>query len=162
VNPDDTARITYYWIDDDEAISSNQVRVTRDLSVAVPFALALTPLLYPVSNCALQRYTVGLRYLDLANPSPSPGSSVYRRSVFIFRTAAAELCILSLPGINDALTLQPPDPYAGVRYDLSNVAVAALIAGVLTGLGGSQPCAPWADDLVDIVDAYWGYERAGW
>lgn len=162
MNPDDTARITYYWIDDDQAISSNQVRVTRDMSIASPFARALLPLLPPVSNCALQRCTVNLRYLDQTNPSPSPGSSVYRCSIFIFRLASGDLYVLSLPGVVESLLLQPPDPYAGIGLDLDNVTVAALVAGLLTGFGGLQPCAPGGDDLVDIVAAYQGHERAGW
>jgi hypothetical protein len=173
MNPDETARITYYWRDDDLAVGTHQVRATRDLAGASAYAVGLAPLLPPVSSCALERIRVGLRYLDETDPAPAGGSSVYRRSIFIFETAQGDRYLLSLPGVVASALLPPPDPYAGVRLDLANVAVAALVAGLLTGLGSTRPCAPWGpgeggdlawqgDDLVNIAEAYWGYERAGW
>jgi hypothetical protein len=171
MNPDETARITYFWRDDDQAVGTHQVRITRDLTAARSFAPALAPLLTVLSNCALEKIRLSLRYLDLNDPVPMPDSSVYRRSVFIFETAQGNQYLLSLPGMKIEMLLQPPDPYAGVGIDLNNVAIAALVSGLLTGMGTAQPCAPWGiggdlswqgDDLVNIVGAYWGYERATW
>jgi hypothetical protein len=163
MNPDETARITYYWRDDDQAVGTHQLRATRNLAASSAFATALVPLLVPLSNCALEKVRVGIRYLDENAPPPTVGCSVYRRSIFIFATAQGDRYILSLPGMVQIALLQPPHPYAGVGLDLNHVAVAALVSGLLTGMGGLQPCAPWAnDDLVDILSAYWGYERAKW
>jgi hypothetical protein len=173
MNPDETARITYFWRDDDQAVGTHQVRATRDLAASSTLATALAPLITPLSNCALEKIRVGLRYLDENDPSPTAGCSVYRRSIFIFATAQGDRYIMSLPGMVSSALLQPPDPYAGIGLDLNNVAVAALVSGILTGMGSTQPCAPWGpgaggdlawqgDDLVDILGAYWGYERATW
>jgi hypothetical protein len=173
MNPDETARITYFWRDDDLATGLHQIRATRNLADASAFATGLAPILTPISDCALEKIRVGLRYLDETDPSAASNSSVYRRSIFIFATAQGNRYVLSLPGVVPSALLQPPDPYAGIGIDLNNVAVAALVSGFLTGLGSTQPCAPWGpgpggnlswqgDDLVDVLAAYWGYERATW
>jgi hypothetical protein len=120
----------------------------------------------------LWKVTVHLRYLDTSDPTGAAGSTINQRSVLVFGTAAAERFTVSIPGLEAGLLLAPPDPYAGVGLDTSNPAIAALVAAHVTGLGEVQPCAPWGpgeasgdftwpgSDLVELLTAYWGYQRA--
>lgn len=171
--PDPTVRITLHFRDDDGANSQHIINVAASaLPVAGGFATAYAALFQPISNCALWKVTVHLRYLDDTDPTGAAGSSNHQRSVFVFGTAAAERFTVSIPGLEEAMLLAPPDPYAGVGLDASNPAIAALVAAHVTGLGGVQPCAPWGpgvpsgdftwpgSDLVELLSAYWGYERA--
>jgi hypothetical protein len=171
--PDPTVRITLHFRDDDGADSQHIINVAASaLPVAGGFATAYANLFPPVSNCALWKVTVHLRYLDNADPVGAAGSSINQRSVLVFGTAAAERLSVSIPGLETALLLAPPDPYAGVGLDTSNPAIAALVAAHVTGLGGVAPCAPWGpgvpagdftwpgSDLVELLTAYWGYQRA--
>jgi hypothetical protein len=173
MNPDPTARITYYWRDDDGATATPHLGIAPNLSGAGAYAVALAPLLKAVSNCALQRISVGLRYLDTNDPVPMPESSVYRRTLLIFETASGGRFIQSLPGLRGDMLLHPPDDLAGIALNLNHVAIAALVAAFVTGIGGVAPCAPWGpgageeyfwdgDDVVGILAGYWGYERETW
>lgn len=172
--PDPTVRITLYFRDDDGASSQHIMNVAASaLAGAGAFAASYAALFPPVSNCALWKVQVSLRYLDNTDPAGAAGSNINRRSVFMFGTADEERFTVSIPGLVEALILTPPDPYAGVGLDISNPAIAALAAAYITGLGGVQPCAPWGpgvpagefdwpgSDLVELLSAYWGYERAG-
>lgn len=173
-NPDSTCRITLHFLDDDGASSQHIINVpAHALAVAGSFATAYASLFPPVSNCALQKVSISLRFLDTTDPVGAVGSSINRRSVFTFGTAAGERLTATVPGLVESLVLAPPDPYAGVGLDTSNVVIAALAAAYTTGLGGVQPCAPWGpgvpsgdfvwpgSDLTELLSAYWGYERAG-
>jgi hypothetical protein len=142
------------------------------LPVAGAFATAYAELFRPLSDCALWKITFSLRYLDDTDPVGAVGSSVNQRSIFQFLAVDGTRFDLSLPGLVAANLLQPPDPYAGTGIDLTTVAVASLVAATVTGIGGIEPCAPWGPgvataftwggaDLVDILTAFWGYERAG-
>lgn len=174
-NSDPTCRITLHFRDDDGANSQHIINVpANDFAVAGFFATAYASLFPPLSNCALWKVTLSLRYLDTADPPAVSGSTINRRSVFVFGTEAGERLTSSLPGVGSGIVLEPPDTYAGVGLDTTgNVAVAALVSAYTTGLGGVQPCAPWGpgmpagdftwpgSDIVELLGAYWGYERAG-
>lgn len=169
---DPTLRITLYFRDDDGAGAQHIINVDAGrLPVAGSFATAYADLFAPLSSCALWKVQVSLRYLDNTDPAGAIDSSIDRRSVFVFGTADDERLTVSIPGLDESLILAPPHPYAGVGLDLANPAIAALVAAHTTGLGGVEPCAPWGpgapagefnwpgSDLVEVLSAYWGYER---
>ena len=163
-NPDQTARITLFFRDYKGSASQSRLNVdARDLIAGGNYGRAIASLFAAVTSCAVWKVSVSLRTLDVSSPPPDPGSNTNRRSVFVFGTASAARYVLSLPGLDTSRLVQPPAPYAGIALDISDVAVAALIAATLTGIGGIQPCAPWlGDDITEILAAYWGYEHAGW
>jgi len=141
------------------------------LPIAGAFAAAYAELFIPISSCALWKVKISLRYLDDTDPAPATNSDVNRCSVFQFATADGGRYDLVLPGLVAIKQLQPPDPYAGVGLNIADVDIAALLAATVTGIGGTAPCAPWGpgaagaltwlgSDLVGLLTAYWGYERA--
>ena len=144
---DPTVRITLHFRDDDGASSQHIIHVPASaLAVAGDFAAAYAALFAPVSNCALWKVGISLRYMDNADPVATAGSSQTRRSIFVFGTLDGGRYTLSLPGVVAAKLLQPPDPYAWVGFDLADPDIAALVAAMTTGIDGTAPCAPWTPD----------------
>lgn len=170
--PDETVRITLYFRDYKGVTTLHIINVAASLlPIAGAFAASYAELFVPISSCALWKVTVALRFLDDTDPAPATNSDVNRCSVFQFATADGGRFDLTLPGLVAAKLLQPPDPYAGVGLDITDVDIAALVAATVTGIGGTEPCAPWGpgvagaltwqgSDLVGLLTAYWGYERA--
>lgn len=171
--PDRTAAITLHFCDDDGATSRHVINVAASaLPVAGDFAIAYAELFRPLSDCALWKINFTLRYLDDTDPVAAVGSNVNQRSVFQFSAVDETRFDLSFPGMVAAKLLQPPDTYAGIGFDLTDVDIAALVAATVTGIGGTEPCAPWGpgvataftwggSDLVGLLTAFWGYVRAG-
>lgn len=171
--PDSTASVTLFFRDDDGASTRHVINVASSaLSVAGAFAAAYAELFIPLSNCALWKVSITLRYLDDTDPVGAVGSSVNQRSVFQFMAEDGTRFDLSIPGLIAVKLLQPPNPYAGIGFDVTDVDIAAMVAATITGIGGTEPCAPWGpgiataftwggSDLVGLLTAFWGYERAG-
>lgn len=162
--------VTYYFRDDDGAGSRHYMYIPgANMDSAATMAIQFAELLQAVSNCALWKISISHSAQDDGSQVAQPGSKVYRRSIFTCETAQGAQYVLQIPGVVESMLLQPPDPYAGIGLDLNNVAVAAFVDELLNGVA----CAPWGpgvggdlswqgDDLVSIVSAYWGYERARW
>jgi hypothetical protein len=153
-NADPTVRITLHFRDDDGASSTHIINVAAAaLPVAGAFATAYAALFTPLSSCALWKISISLRYLNDTDPVAAAGTDRNRRSVFLFGLADGGRYALSLPGVASAKLLQPPDPYAWVGLNTADPDIAALVAAMTTGIGGTAPCAPW-----DSLGGSWG----GW
>jgi hypothetical protein len=151
--PDPSVRITLHFRDDDGAVSLHIINVpAAALPVAGLFAAAYAALYTPISNCALWKVAVSLRYLDDTDPVGAPGSSIYQGSAFLFQTANVppDRYVVSIPGLVESKLLQPPDPYAGVQLDASDPDIAALVEAMIHGIDGTRPCAPWDVSWGDI------------
>jgi len=147
---DPTARITLHFRDDDGASSTHIINVAADaLPVAGAFAAAYAALFAPLTSCALYKVGISLRYLDDTDPLPPADTDTNRRSVFVFQSIGRPY-VLSLPGVVGSKLAQPPDPYAYVGLDTADVAIAALVSAMITGIGGVEPCAPWVPTLDDM------------
>ena len=147
---DPTVRITLHFRDDDGASSTHIINVAADaLPVAGAFAAAYAALFAPLTSCALYKVGISLRYLVDPAPVAVPGAdtNTHRRSVFVFQSIGSPY-VLSLPGVIGAKLVQPPDPYAYVGLNTADPAIAALVSAMVTGIGGVEPCAPWAPTLI--------------
>ncbi|MEI7645653.1 MAG: hypothetical protein WCJ55_15370 [Chloroflexales bacterium] len=143
-----TVQIIMFFRDDDGAMSQHMVNLpTDDIGFAVGFAKLYGTLVRAVSSCALTKMHINLKVTDDATPHGAVGSSIYQRSVFIFQTVSTPpfRYIFAVPGVIATKLLQPPDPYAGVQFDASDLDIAALVSAMVDGIGGdpTQPVAPW-------------------
>lgn len=146
---------TFSYQDDDLAISRTSVPfpAATTLVQGKAFADAYVALIDPVSDCALVGYSVTQDYYDDTYPVAAPGSDVEDKGVLIIRTAANTIKTLTWPGIVESVLLNSISP-PGTFIDLANVNVAALVAALVTGIGGTAPSNGRGDDLRSVKEAY--------
>lgn len=138
-------------VDDDTATSPHGLWLPSltDYDDAVTFLLAYAPLVSAVSDCAIQRITLGIPLEDEA-PAP-PAGDTWNAGVFIFRDSGGNLWDCALPGF-DPSKLRVD----GVTIDQSDPDVTAFVDGVISGVGGVAPVSPepWALPLASLEAAY--------
>lgn len=146
---------TFSYQDDDLAISRTTVPFPAATTLAAgnTYAAAYVALLDPVTDCALIGYSVTQEYYDDAFPAAAAGSDVEDKGVLIIRTAANTIKTLSWPGIVESVLLNNITP-PGTYIDLANADVAALVAALVTGIGGTAPSNGRGDDLRSVKEAY--------
>jgi hypothetical protein len=152
--------ITFSFIDDDLAQSSISIKLldTVTLDAAYAFAQDMVTLLVPVSDCALQKYSVSGEIYDDTYPQGAAGSDVEDKGVLTIRTVNNGTSTITWPGIKESLlnnTITPPGTY----IDLTNANVAALITALVNGLaepllGTIQPSNKNGQDFLSIKEAY--------
>lgn len=148
-------RLSMTYQDDDLAEATHTVdfpAATTPAAVAT-YANAYAALMDPLSDCVLKGYTVLERFYDDTYPLAAAGSDVEDKGVLKIRTQNNRIKTFSWPGIVESAllaTISPP----GVYIDLANAAVAALVAALITGLGGTAPSNDRGDDFLSVVEAY--------
>lgn len=156
----DIARITFYYVDDDDATGETRISVdVASLNQAIEYGRQLAALLRPVSSCGLVKFHVVFTAYDETTTDLPTTVDLMRRGVFLYQTSDSTLSVLKVASIRPDLLLST-GPYAGVGVDLAQPAIAALVQATVEGIGGVQPCDEWGVDLTELVAAYRGYERS--
>lgn len=149
--------INYTFQDDDTATSTERVHVPAGttLANAKTFAASYAALIQPVTDCAMRKYTISQEVYDDTYPLAAAGSDVEDKGVITFRTVGNGSATMTWPGILESLLVNSISR-KGTYIDLANVAVAALVSALLTGLGSPAiaPSTRRGDDLVAVKDAY--------
>jgi len=141
--------------DDDLATSRSSIDFPPATTPAAiqAYASAYAALLSPVSDCALKGYTITEDFYDNTYPAAAAGSDVESKGVLVIRTQNNKTRQFNWPGVLESVlmnTISPP----GTFIDLANVAVAALISALITGIAGTQPSTDRGDDFLSIVQAF--------
>jgi hypothetical protein len=149
------SKLTMIYQDDDLATSRSSIDFPAATAVAAiqTYAAAYAALLDPVTDCALKGYTITTDFYDDTYPTPAAGSDVEDKGVIIMRTQNNKTRQFNWPGVLESVlmnTISPPGTY----IDLANVAVAALTAALITGIGGTQPSNDRGEDFLSIVQAF--------
>jgi hypothetical protein len=152
--------ITFTFQDDDLAQSSIGVKLPEatPLAFAYAFATQFVGLIPPVSDCALQKYSVSQEVYDDTYPLGAAGSDVEDKGVLTIRTANNGTSTFTWPGVLESILVNNITP-PGTYVNLQNAAVAALISGLVNGinigLGGTiQPSDRRGLDFLSIKEAY--------
>jgi hypothetical protein len=148
-------QLSLSYQDDDLAISRTTVPFPTGTTLAAvqTYATAYAALVAPVTDCALIGYSVNQEYYDDTYPVAAAGSDVEDKGVLVIRTVGNHLKTLSWPGIIESVLLNTISP-PGTYIDLANVAVAALISALITGIAGTQPSNTRGDDFRSVKEAY--------
>jgi hypothetical protein len=146
---------TFTYQDDDLAISRTSVPFpgATTLAAGKAYADAYVALLAPVTDCALTGYSVTQDFYDDTFPLAAAGSDVEDKGVLIIRTVANTIKTLTWPGIVESVLVNSISP-PGTFIDLANADVAALVAALITGIGGTAPSNGRGDDLRSVKEAY--------
>jgi hypothetical protein len=141
--------------DDDLAIARTSVPFPSGTTLAAvqSYATAYAALVDPVSDCALIGYSVNQEYYDDTYPLAAAGSDVEDKGVLIIRTVGNAIKTISWPGVMESVLVNSISP-PGTYIDLANVAVAALVSALITGIAGTQPSNGRGDDLRSVKEAY--------
>lgn len=148
-------QLSLTYQDDDLATSRTSVDFPAGTPLAdvQAYAAAYAALVDPVTDCALIGYSVNQEYYDDTYPVAAAGSDVEDKGVLVIRTVGNAIKTMSWPGVLESVlvnTISPPGTY----IDLSNVAVAALVSALITGIGGTAPTNGRGDDLRSVKEAY--------
>lgn len=145
--------------DDDGAISTCRLAYA-DPAGAQTHLAALLPLLQSVSSCAIEGCTLSnTNYISDARPGL--GVDGHLQAVLLLRCDDDSLAVLAVPGVAAGVILTT-GPQAGVGIDLTNAAIAAVVAALTTGIGGAIPVSPLGRAMVTVEAAYVGYDEGRW
>lgn len=150
-------KLSLTYQDDDLATSRTSVDFPAGTALAdvQTYAAAYAALVDPVTDCALIGYSVNQEYYDDTYPTAAAGSDVEDKGVLVIRTVGNAIKTMSWPGVVESVlvnTISPP----GTFIDLANVAVAALVSALITGLGtpAIAPSNGRGDDLRSVKEAF--------
>lgn len=152
-------QLTLSYQDDDLALARTSVDFPSGTALASvqTYATAYAALVAPVTDCALIGYSVNQEYYDDTYPVAGAGSDVENKGVLILRTVGNNIKSMTWPGVLESVlvnTISPP----GTFIDLANVAVAALISALITGIGTApnvvSPSNSHGEDLRSVKEAY--------
>jgi len=148
-------QLSLTYQDDDLATSRTSVDFPAGTALAdvQAYASAYAALVDPVTDCALIGYSVNQEYYDDTYPTAGAGSDVEDKGVLVIRTVGNAIKTMSWPGVLESVlvnTISPPGTY----IDLANVAVAALVSALITGIAGTAPSNGRGDDLRSVKEAY--------
>jgi hypothetical protein len=152
---DGTITISFEFVDDDLAEARTSVKLPEGTAYddAITYASGYVTLIKAVSDCALTGYTVTQNVYDDAYPVGAAGSDVEDKGVLTIRTQGNGTSTLAWPGILESLLVNTITP-AGTYINLANVAVAALIAALINGIGGIQPSDRRGFDFLSVKEGY--------
>jgi hypothetical protein len=152
--------ISFGFQDDDLAQASVSVKLPSGTLLANAFVFAgdLVALMSPVSDCALQKYSITQELYEDTYPQGAAGSDVEDKGVMTIRTANNGTSTFSWPGVLESVLVNNITP-AGTYVNLTNAAVAALVSalinGINIGLGGTiQPSDRRGLDFLSVKEAY--------
>lgn len=143
------------FIDNDGAESTCNIRVPESAGAgaALSFLLGWRSVVLPLTSATCTAGDVITSWRE-TTPAPPAGSAVGRRSgTFILDTGAGGLATVRVPSILESLLL-PTGPFAGIAIDLAAPAVVAFVSAITSGIGGTQPCDLFSNDLVSVNQAY--------
>lgn len=148
-------KLTLTYKDDDFALSKTSVDFPPGTTLAdvQSYATSYAALIAPVTDCALEGYTVTEDFYDDTYPQPAAGSDVEDKGVLIIRTANNKTRQLTWPGVIESVlmnTISPPGTY----INLANAAVAALVSALITGIAGVAPSNDRGDDFLSVKEAF--------
>jgi hypothetical protein len=148
-------RLSMSYQDDDLAEAAHTVDFppATTLAAVQAYATAYAALLDPVTNCALKGYTVLEHFYDDTYPLAAAGSDVEDKGMLKIRTQNNRVKTFSWPGIVESVLLNTISP-PGTYIDLANVAVAALVSALITGIAGTAPSNDRGDDFLSVVEAF--------
>lgn len=148
-------QLSLSYQDDDLAISRTTVDfpVGTTLAAVQTYASSYAALVNPVTDCALIGYSVNQEYYDDTYPTAAAGSDVEDKGVLVIRTVGNNIKTMTWPGIIESVLLNTITP-PGTFIDLANVAVAALVSALVTGLAGTAPSNGRGDDLRSVKEAF--------
>lgn len=148
-------RLSMTYQDDDLAENAHTLDFPAAATLAAiqAYATAYAALVDPVSDCALKGYTVLERFYDDTYPLAAAGSDVEDKGVLKIRTQNNRIKTFTWPGIIESVLLNTISP-PGTYIDLANVAVAALVSALITGIAGTQPSNNRGDDFRSVKEAY--------
>lgn len=149
------SKLTLIYQDDDLATSRTSIDFPPATAAAAiqAYASAYAALVDPVTDCALKGYSITEDWYDDTYPTPAAGSDVEDKGVLVIRTQNNKTRQLSWPGVLESVlvnTISPP----GTFIDLANVAVAALVSALITGVAGTAPSTDRGDDFLSVVQAF--------
>jgi hypothetical protein len=145
--------------DDDGAISTGRLAYLEPTGARSHLA-ALLPLIAAVSNCAIEGATLS-NSNHISDIPPGVGADGHRQVVLLIRCDDDSLAVLAIPGVDPAVILAS-GPLAGVGIDMTHPAIAALVAALTTGIGGTVPVSPLGRPMVTVEAAYVGYDEGRW
>jgi hypothetical protein len=150
-------KLSLSYQDDDLAIARTSVDFPQGTALAdvQAYATAYAALIAPVTDCALIGYSVNQEYYDNTYPVAAAGSDVEDKGVLVIRTVGNHLKSISWPGVLESVLVNSISP-PGTFIDLANVAVAAVVSALITGLGtpAVAPSNNRGDDLRSVKEAY--------
>jgi len=152
---DGAISISFRFVDDDLAEGRTSVKLPAGTAYgdAITFASDYVNLLDAVSGCALQGYTVTQVVYDDTYPVGAAGSDVEDKGVLTIRTVGGGTSTLSWPGVLESILVSTITP-AGTYINLSNTAVAALVAALVNGIDGTEPSDRRGADFLSVKEAY--------
>lgn len=152
---DGAISVSFTFQDDDLAQASTSVKLPAGttLAAAKTFATNYVALLTPVTDCAITAYNITQEVYDDTYPTAAAGSDVEDKGVLSIRTANNNTSTLSWPGVLESILVNSITP-AGTYIDLANVAVAALVTALISGLAGTQPSNRNGQDFRSVKEAY--------
>jgi uncharacterized membrane protein YgcG len=157
-----TAKIVFFFRDDDEAVSRHTIHVPiSTLDNAVEVAKQYAALVKAVSDCALWKIHINFGAWSDGPQRGTPGSSILVQSVLVFGSGTSSRYVFSVPGLITSKLLQAPNPYAGVQLDSSDTDIVALAAAMISGINGTYPVAPWNPGWVDVSGGGGGWGGGG-
>lgn len=148
-------QLSLSYQDDDLAIARTSVNFPAGTSLAdvQSYAAAYAALVDPVTDCALVGYNINQEYYDDTYPTAAAGSDVEDKGVLVIRTVNNNTKTMTWPGVVESVLLNTITP-PGTYIDLANVAVAALVSALVTGIGGTAPSNSRGDDLRSVKEAF--------
>lgn len=148
-------KLSLSYQDDDLTIARTSVDFPAGTTLAAvqTYASNYAALVAPVTDCALIGYNVNQEYYDDTYPVAAAGSDVEDKGILVIRTVGNHFKQMSWPGIIESVLLNTITP-PGTFIDLANAAVAALVAALITGIGGTAPSNNRGDDLRSVKEAY--------
>lgn len=135
-----SAIVELVWQDASGSTTATTLSAPSDLSVADidASASALASLLIPMTRCSLIKQRIRYKWVPEERPVPAGDTPIHNAGAFFFSTGTATPdTMIAVPSIKDSLFVVA-GPGAGVRIDLENADVIALVAAVLD-LGGTNP-----------------------
>lgn len=141
--------------DNDLAESTCEINLSSGvgLSSALTFLASWRAIVISLSSATCTDADLIVRYVEPAPASAGAGSDCLRSGTFILDTATADLAVVRVPSI-DVTMLESSGPYAGIRVDQTITAIIDFVAALTSGIGGVEPCDPFASDLVIIDQAF--------
>ena len=147
-------QVTFTFVDDDLATSTETVNFGgADIEDVRAWGTTYITSIMALTGAALTRYSITQTYIDNTYPVAQAGSDVENKGLLKFRTANGGSAQITIPGILESVLVNT-GTVKGVYLDLANTAVAAVVAALVTGIGGVAPIGGSGFDLASLLDAY--------
>lgn len=130
------------------------VAATTPYAQSFPYANDWADACIPVSGAEVIGHDIVANTKAMATPAPGPGSQAHRQGVLLFGTTEPEdRYIVEIPSIKEEL-LETTGEYAGVKIDITQPSVQALVDLLIDGNGTLAPIGMAGHDLTTLITAY--------